>query len=127
MVKTDSNFPIIAEVILIQQIQMKKAFLFLFLFVFQVSIFAGTPSDNVMFVSGNVVDKQTHETLAGVEVRVKGTSIVAYTDFDGNFFLPDLPRGSYELQFSYITYIANQTVTDNCDHCSTLIVELQQD
>ena len=105
---------------------MKKALTFIFLIVFQLSVFAGNPGNSVMFVSGNVIDKQTHESLAGVEVRVKGTNIIAYTDFDGNFFLPDLPTGSYELQFSYITYSANQFVTDNCDHCSTLTVEMQQ-
>jgi hypothetical protein len=105
---------------------MKKFLTFIFIFIFQVSIFAGNPNNEVMFISGNVIDQQTHETLAGVEVRVKGTNIIAYTDFDGNFFLPDLPRGSYELQFNYITYSTHQFVTDNCDHCSTLTVELQQ-
>jgi hypothetical protein len=105
---------------------MKKAFTFILLLAFQLTIFAGNPGNDVMFVSGNVIDKQTHESLAGVQVRVKGTNIVAYTDFNGNFFLPDLPRGSYELQFNYITYAANQFITDNCDHCSALTVEMQQ-
>jgi hypothetical protein len=105
---------------------MKKLIAFLLLFIFSGTAFAITPSPGTMFVSGTVIDKQNHETLAGVEVRVKGTSIVAYTDFDGNFFLPELARGNYELEFHYITYSSSMVVTDNCDHCSALNVELEQ-
>ena len=104
---------------------MKKVFALFFIFIFSGSVFAMNPPE-VMYVSGTVVDKQNHETLAGVEVRVKGTNIVAYTDFDGNFFLPELSRGKYELEFHYITYSSTLVVTDNCDHCSTLSVELEQ-
>jgi hypothetical protein len=105
---------------------MKKVIAILFLIFSTQAVFAFTPSAEVMFVSGTVVDKQNHETLGGVAVHVKGTSITVYTDFDGNFFLPDLPRGNYELEFDYITYSSSQLVTDNCDHCSALTVEMDQ-
>ncbi len=103
---------------------MKKALAFIFLIVLQTSLFAANPVNDVMFVNGNVVDQKSHETLAGVEVRVKGTSVVAYTDFDGNFFLPEMPVDSYELEFHYITYQTSVLVTPNCSHCSTINVEL---
>jgi hypothetical protein len=109
-----------------EEIPMKKALTLFFLFAFNAFIFAAAPGSDVMFVKGNVTDKTTHESLAGVEVTVKGTSIVVYTDFDGNFFLPDLPSGSYQLDFHYITYESSVAVTDNCDHCTTLSVELQE-
>jgi hypothetical protein len=105
---------------------MKKTLAFLLLLICSIPAFAVNPADDVIFVNGTVVDKQNHETLAGVEVRVKGTSIVAYTDFDGNFFLPELPRGTYELEFHYITYTSTLVVKDNCDHCATVNVELEQ-
>lgn len=105
---------------------MKKLIAFLLLLTVTAPVFAVNPADDVMFVSGTVVDKQNHETLAGVEVRVKGTAIVAYTDFDGNFFIPELPRGTYELEFHYITYSSSLVVSDNCDHCPTVSVELEQ-
>src|SRR5688572_22618796 len=57
------------------------------------SLLAGNPGTAVMFVTGNVTDKSSNETLSGVEVRVKGTNIVTYTDFDGNFYLPELAAG----------------------------------
>ncbi|MCX6310806.1 MAG: carboxypeptidase-like regulatory domain-containing protein [Bacteroidetes bacterium] len=105
---------------------MKNAISILFIFLFVGNIFAATPKTDIMFVNGTVCDKKNHESLAGVEVRVKGTNIVVYTDFDGNFFLPELPRGNYQLDFNYITYSSSQLVTDNCDHCSTLTVEMNQ-
>jgi hypothetical protein len=105
---------------------MKKLITFLLLLAVTAPVFALDPADGVMFVSGTVVDKKNHETLAGVEVRVKGTAIVAYTDFDGNFFMPELPRGTYELEFHYITYSSSLVVTDNCTHCPTVSVELEQ-
>jgi hypothetical protein len=105
---------------------MKKLITFLLLLTITAPTFAFNAADDVMFVSGTVVDKQNHETLAGVEVRVKGTAIVAYTDFDGNFFIPELPRGTYELEFHYITYSSSLVVSDNCNHCPTVSVELEQ-
>ncbi|MDQ3110945.1 MAG: carboxypeptidase-like regulatory domain-containing protein [Bacteroidota bacterium] len=105
---------------------MKKVITILFIFIFTGALFATGPADDVMFVSGTVVDKQNHETLAGVEVHVKGTSIVTYTDFDGNFFIPGLPSGSYQLEFHYIAYTSSLLVKDNCDHCTTVSVELEQ-
>jgi hypothetical protein len=106
---------------------MKKIIAFFLICIFQLPVSAANSGTDVMFISGNVVDQKTHETLAGVQVHVKATTISVYTDFDGNFFLPDLPRGSYELEFNYITYKSSQIVTDNCDHCSTLAVEISQE
>ena len=100
---------------------MKKLLPFLALLLLSFRLSAGNP---VMFVNGTVTDKDTRETLAGVEVRVKGTGIVVYTDFDGHFFLPDLPAGPYELEFRYLTYSSTKAVTDNCDHCTSLEVEM---
>lgn len=101
---------------------MKKLLAVLFLLLLNTAVFAGNP---VMFVNGNVTDKSSHETLAGVEVRVKGTNIVAYTDFDGNFFLPDLPAGTYELEFHYLTYTSTKAITGNCENCVSVQVELE--
>jgi hypothetical protein len=104
---------------------MKKATVVLLMLLAYLHAFAG-PGNEVLFVSGTVTDKQSHETLAGVEVRVKGTSIVTFTDFDGNFFLPDLPAGTYELQFHYVTYESSRIVTGDCGDCKSVSVELGQ-
>ena len=106
---------------------MKKslALIFFFLIISQ-ALIAGNPGSSVMFVTGSVTDKSSNETLAGVEVRVKGTNIVTYTDFDGNFYLPELPAGTYTLEFNYITYAATTVVADGSDLEPELSVALQQ-
>ena len=60
-------------------------------------------------IKGKVVDEKTGETLTGVSVLVKGTTIGAITDIDGNFTL-NLPSGKNLLALTYIGYKA-QTVT----------------
>lgn len=106
---------------------MKKTFaLFVLFLVVCQSVLAGNPETATMFVSGNVTDKFSNETLAGVEVRVQGTDIVTYTDFDGNFYLPQLPVGTYTLEFHYITYTATSVVTRGTSEGLALNVAMEQ-
>lgn len=53
--------------------------------------------------TSGVVKNPEGETLIGVNVQVKGTTIGTATDFDGRFELPDVGPGS-ELVFSYVGY-----------------------
>lgn len=55
-------------------------------------------------ISGKVMDIKTGEFLTGVAIKIEGTDIVTYTDFDGNFEIDDLEPGSYNLVASYISY-----------------------
>lgn len=98
---------------------------FLFLFLTSHSLLAA-PGPAVIFMTGTVTDKISNETLPGVEVRVKGTDIVTYTNFDGNFFLPELPAGTYTLEFKCITYTTESVVADGHDAEPQLSVEMQQ-
>ena len=64
-------------------------------------------------LAGSVVDFNSGETLAGVEVRIDGTDVKAYTDFDGNFEIPNVKPGKYNLIASYISY--NNSLVENLD------------
>ncbi|MGL5889660.1 MAG: carboxypeptidase-like regulatory domain-containing protein [Bacteroidia bacterium] len=90
-----------------------KKYIFLFLLCFQTALLAATvPADKVYFISGTVSDAQTGETLAGVEIRIEGSTQVIYTDLDGRFSLADLPEGETVLVVNYQMY-ENKTVTLN--------------
>ena len=105
---------------------MKKALaVILFTLTLSTSLFAA-PNPAVIYVSGTVTDKISNETIAGVEVRVKGTDIVTYTNFDGNYFLPELPGGTYTLEFNYITYNSTSVVAIGTDAEPQVNVEMQQ-
>lgn len=58
---------------------------------------------------GEVIDKNTNETLVGVKVTIDGTDKVAYTGFDGKYSFDNLKPGKYKLTASYISY-ENSTV-----------------
>lgn len=82
------------------------------------SVFAGGVANDVvmMQISGKVTDSYSDEQLTGVEVRIKGTDIVTYTDFDGNFSFNAVPSGSYIIEFRFITYTREEVIKDDADH-----------
>ena len=55
-------------------------------------------------INGLVIDKDTREPLAGVNIIVKGTYFGASSDVDGFFLIPNVDPGEYELEISYIGY-----------------------
>ncbi len=91
--------------------KMKKIITLAFVMIFAVAAFA--EGENVKTapaasansaITGQVVDMNTGEALAGVEVMIQGTELKAYTDFDGNFEIKDLKPGSYDVVVSLIAY-----------------------
>ncbi len=59
---------------------------------------------SILDVTGLITDSKTGESLAGVEVCLKGTELKTYTDFDGKFTFKNVKKGDYELVSSYISY-----------------------
>ncbi|MEM6526320.1 MAG: TonB-dependent receptor [Bacteroidota bacterium] len=77
---------------------MKQAFITLLFFLTSVSLFAqGT-------IRGKVVDDETGEELIGATVLLQGTTKGGVTDFEGNYAITGIEAGTYNLQFSYISY-----------------------
>lgn len=66
------------------------------------SVFAGTTGK----ISGKVTDKSTGEPLPGANVILIGTTMGASTDFDGNYFIINIPPGEYEVKASMLGYSA---------------------
>ena len=60
-----------------------------------------TPSGNF---KGTVLDRETREGLPSVTVVVMGTQTGVSTDEKGRFSLPELPAGTYSLQFRLVGY-----------------------
>lgn len=55
-------------------------------------------------IKGQIIDKETSETLIGATVQVVGTSHAAITDIDGNYFISNLPKSALQLEVRYIGY-----------------------
>ncbi|MGB5420153.1 SusC/RagA family TonB-linked outer membrane protein [Algibacter sp.] len=73
-------------------------------------------------ISGNVQD-ETGFPIPGANIIVKNTSKGAVTDFDGNFSLTGIEKGS-TITVSYIGYVTKEVVVTNNNK---LTIQLQED
>ena len=55
-------------------------------------------------IEGTITDKETGETLPGVNVIIKGTTFGAATNIDGEYTIPNIRPGSYTVRISYVGY-----------------------
>nr|MBP6672264.1 carboxypeptidase-like regulatory domain-containing protein [Bacteroidota bacterium] len=63
-------------------------------------LFAG----NAGKISGRVTDRSTGEPLISANVVVKGLKIGAATDINGDYFILNVPPGTYTLSVSMLGY-----------------------
>ena len=71
---------------------------------FLATIFLGTAYSQSGKISGKVIDGNTGEALPFVNVMIEGTTQGAATDLDGNYFIINLPPGTYSVKASAIGY-----------------------
>lgn len=58
------------------------------------------------FLKGKITDKKTGEELVGAAIVVDGTTMGAITDFNGDYNMPPLQAGIYNIRVQYISYDA---------------------
>ena len=87
--------------------------------------FAGTTGK----ISGKIIDSSNGEPLIGANVIIMGTTLGAATDFDGNFFIINIPPGKYEVKASIIGYnaVLIQNVKVSVDQTTKLNFDLQEE
>ena len=73
---------------------------FLLIFFCGSVLYAGTTGK----ISGKLIDKTTQEPLIGANVVLKGTSMGASSDIDGNYMILNVPPGVYSLSISIVGY-----------------------
>lgn len=61
-------------------------------------------------IQGNVFDEKTHEPIAFANVTVVGTDMGAATDEKGDFFILNVPAGTYAVEVSFIGYQSKNIV-----------------
>lgn len=87
--------------------------------------FAGTTGK----IAGQVVDSQTGEALAGVNVIVENSVLGASTDVDGYYVIINIKPGVYNLKLSYIGYAEHtiQQVRVQLDLTTNVNAELRSE
>lgn len=81
-------------------INLKKLLIILFLLGWIGWCFAG----NTGKIAGKVTDKQTGLPLAGANVVIKGTTLGAAADVEGNYYIIQVPPGTYQVVATVIGY-----------------------
>jgi len=76
-------------------------------------------------IEGTVIDMQTKEPLAGVNILIPGTTLGASTDIGGKFFIEGLSVGTYRLEISYIGYITQKVTDIVVTHNKPAMVDVQ--
>lgn len=75
-------------------------------------------------ISGSVADNLSGESLVGVEVKLEGTDLKTYTDFDGKFSFNVKP-GEYKVVANYISYQKKTEVLNLSENKNELKINLQ--
>ena len=78
----------------------KVMFLVLVLALLPTFLFAGTAGK----IAGKVIDKETRDPLPGVNVVIVGTTMGAATDINGEYFILNVPVGTYAVKARMIGY-----------------------
>ncbi|MBU0476239.1 MAG: TonB-dependent receptor [Bacteroidetes bacterium] len=79
---------------------MKKVIAFIFILGFITNLFAGITGK----ISGFVTDNVTGERLPGVNIIIGGTTFGAASDENGEYYIMNIPGGTYTLEASMIGY-----------------------
>jgi len=77
-------------------------------------------------IAGKILDKETGEPLPGVSVLIAGTTIGAATNIQGEFFIINVPPGTYDLKASLVGYgpVEVKNVMVSIDLTSTIDLAL---
>jgi Domain of unknown function (DUF4139)/N-terminal domain of unknown function (DUF4140) len=70
------------------------------------------PSGSVTRVNGRVTSSDDRQPLPGASIRIKGSSIGAVTDVNGNFSI-QVPPGAQNVEISYIGYAMQERPINN--------------
>ena len=78
-------------------------------------------------ISGIIIDKNTQETLIGVNVSIDSSMLGATTDIDGKYEITDLTPGQYNFIISYIGYANKyiQNIIVRADEVTSLDIHLE--
>ena len=101
---------------------MNKYFIVIILFLTSL-LFAG----DFGFIAGTVTDKNSGETLPGVQLIIEGTDYGAVTNIDGYYEIYKVPPGEYELFIEYLGYTSIKVMGVKVTADSTTTLDLKMD
>lgn len=91
--------------------------------IFSINVFAGTTGK----IAGKITDSSTGESLLGANIVVVGTSLGAAADAEGDYFIINVPPGTYSVRISMLGYasVTISNVVVNTDRTTNLDAKLE--
>ena len=91
-------------------------------FLFSMSLYAGTTGK----LTGKVTDAKTNEPLIGTNIVIVGTNLGAAADIQGNYFILNIPPGTYQVKATQIGYSPStvQNVKISVDQTTRIDIKL---
>lgn len=79
-------------------------------------------------IAGTVTDEETGEALAGAQVMIVGTTMGAATNAQGQYFILNVPPGTYSLRVTFMGYATKEitNVRSQLDVTTMLDIKLKQ-
>ncbi len=77
-------------------------------------------------IRGKVMDRETREPLPGATVMIKGTSLGAASNLNGEYMIPVAPVGNQTLAISYVGYVSTTVevaVLENREVAKDILLE----
>src|ERR1035441_8652836 len=97
-------------------------FLLLLAILSSFKVYAGTTGK----LTGKVIDATTNEPLIGTNIVVSGTNMGAAADVQGNYFILNIPPGTYQVKATQIGYSSTtiQNVKISADQTTRIDIKL---
>ncbi|NVO01547.1 MAG: carboxypeptidase-like regulatory domain-containing protein [Bacteroidetes bacterium] len=86
-----------------------------------------TSTEQTCSIQGKIVDKSTGEPLTGALVKIEGSNLEVYTDFEGNFTFQNMTPGVVDLKVSLISYKENLLKDINLSAGHSSVIEIAID
>lgn len=102
-----------------------KNYIILILFIPLSILYSGTTGK----LSGRIVDASSGEPLIGANILIEGTTLGAAADIEGNYFIINIPPGSYDIKISSIGYSSKiiKNVRISVDQTTNLDISLAEE
>lgn len=89
---------------------------------------ASAVAQNAGKIAGRVVEAKTQQPIPSANITVRGTSLGAASDLDGEFFILNVPPGAYNVAVSIIGYqgIVQRNVIVNVNRTTTVDFSMEE-
>lgn len=90
------------------------------------NLFEAAADSNIHTISGRVTEAKTNTPLPGASIIIKGTYLWAVSNQKGEFTIPGIQNGRYNLEVSFLGYVPASVPVNVRNDIKNLTIQLQE-